>query len=151
VQAGYAGHSGAAVALTAATAKTVIAITGVANSVLRLTEFGISFDGVTAGNTPVLVELCKNTQAGAGTNTDGTPDQIRGITRTAQSDIKFNYTAEPTALTAIKAWRVHPQTGIDIKWPLGREPEQAGATGYAIRVTAAQAVNCRVFVEWEEG
>lgn len=148
--AGYGYASTADVALTAATAKTVMAVTGVANKLVRLIAFDISFDGVTAGNEGVVVELCQNTQAGAGTNTDRTPIQIRGQTRTADGDIKENYTAEPTVLTPIKTYIVHPQTGISPVFSLSKEPVQIGASGFAIRCTAPNVVNCRVSVEWEE-
>lgn len=147
---GYGYASTADIALSAATAKTVMAVTGVANKLVRLISFEVSFDGTTAGNEGVVVELCKNTQAGAGTNTDRTPIQIRGQTRTADGDIKENYTAEPTVLTPIKVYIIHPQTGIGVRFDLGREPATIGATGFAIRCTAPNAVNCRASVEWEE-
>lgn len=150
--AGYTGTTPADVALSAATAKTVISVINAANALIRITEFGVSFDGTTAGNEPVLVELCSSTEATAGTTTDGTPVQMYGPTRTVQADYKYNYTAEPTTLTALKMWLVHPQTGIVVQHPLGREVEQVTtADAVCIRCTAPNTVNARAYMCWEEG
>lgn len=149
---GYSAVTGADVSCTS-TAATKIAVIGASSVVLTLTEFGISFDGTTAGNEPVLVELCLSDQTTAGTNTDLTPVQVYGPTRTALSDAKKDYTStQPTTLTAIKEWLVHPQSGIIVKEPLGREPQQVTASdAIHIRVTAPNTVNCRAYICWEEG
>lgn len=140
------------IALTAATAKTVLSVIGVANQIIRITEFGLSFDGTSATNEPVTVELCQMTEATSGTNTDQTPVQIYGETRTVQADSKKNYTAEPTVLTPVKVWLVHPQTGIEMQFPLGREPMYTEGTtfGMCLRVTSPATVNCRGYIHWEE-
>lgn len=141
------------VALTAATAKTVLNVIAASGSVVRAVELGVSFDGVTAAAEPVTVELCKSTQATAGTSTAHTPVQSGGPTRTVQSTAARNYTAEPTVLTAVKRWLVHPQ-GLPfvLQFPLGREPEQVtSANGLCVRLTAPAAVNAQAYLEFEEG
>ena len=150
--AGYVAETTADVALTAATAKTILSVINASNGLIRLTEISVSFDGVSSTAEPVTVELCSSTEAGAGTATSHTIVQCRGATRTVQATAKRNFTAEPSALTVIRQWLVHPQTGITVQFPLGREPEQVTtADALCIRCTAPAAVNARGHIEFEEG
>lgn len=149
----YSVAATADIALSAATAKTVVSAICAANSPLRVTELGVSFDGVSGTAEPVVVELCSSTQAGAGTpGSSPTPLQVSGATRTVQGAGALNYSAEPTVLTVIKTWLIHPQTGFVIQFPLGREPQQnTTADALCIRCTAPATVNCRAYLEFEEG
>lgn len=150
---GYTVESNGDIALTAATAKTVLSVINAANSLIRITELCASFDGTTLTAEPVTVELCSSTQAGAGTSTSHTIAQCRGPTRTVQATAARNYTAEPTVLTVLKRWLVHP-AGLSfvIQFPLGREPEQVTtADALALRCTAPANVNFQGYMEFEEG
>ena len=118
--AGYTVESNGDIALVAATAKSILSVVNAANALIRIVELGVSFDGISATAEPVTVELCRSTQATAGTSTAHTILQIRGPTRTVDATARRNYTAEPTVLTVAKRWLVHPQTGIVIQFPLGR-------------------------------
>lgn len=150
--AGYVADTNGDIALTAATAKTILNVINAANGLVRATEMGVSFDGVSSTAEPVTVELCFSTQATAGTSTSHTIVQTRGPTRTVQATAARNYTAEPTALTVIRRWLVHPQTGLVVQFPLGREPEQTTtADGMCIRCTAPAGVNVQGYLEFEEG
>jgi hypothetical protein len=149
--AGYTVETTADVALTAATAKTILGIVAASGVACRLVEAGISFDGVSATAEPVTVELCRSSGAGAGTSTSQTPVQTRGATRTVQCSGARNYTAEPTTLTVLKRWLLHPQTGMMHQLPLGREPEHTGAGGLFLRCTAPANVNAQAYMEFEEG
>ena len=152
MSAGYVAETNGDVALTAATAKTILNVINAANGLIRITEMAVSFDGVSSTAEPVTVELCSSTQATAGTSTSHTIVQTRGPTRTVQATAARNYTAEPTTLTVIKRWLVHPQTGLFVQFPLGREPEQVTtADGLCIRCTAPAAVNVQAYMEFEEG
>lgn len=152
--AGYLiGTEGGAIALSAATAKTILNVINASNSLVRITEIGVFFDGVTSSAVPVLVELCRSTQATAGTSSSATIKQTRGAARTVQATGAYNYTAEPTVLTFHRQWLVPAFMGsLIVQFPLGREPEQvASANGLAVRVTAPATVNVRGYVEFEEG
>lgn len=152
MSAGYVVETTADVALAAATAKTILSVINAANSLIKLTELGVSFDGVSGTAEPVTVELCSSTQATAGTTTSQTPIQCRGPTRTVQATGARNYSVEPTVLTVIRRWLVHPQTGLVIQFPLGREPEQVvTADALCIRCTAPAIVNAQAYLEFEEG
>lgn len=150
--AGYTVESTGDIALSAATAKTILSVINAANSLIRLCEIGVSFDGTSSSAEPVTVELCSSTQATAGTSTSHTIAQVRGPTRTVQATGARNYTAEPTVLTVLKRWLVHPQTGLIIQFPLGREPEQVTtADALCLRCTAPATVNVQGYMEFEEG
>lgn len=153
MSAGYTLTSGtSAVALAAATAKTILGVVAAANVGVRLTELGVSFNGVTSTAIPVLVELCDSTGATAGTpGATPTPKQVRGLARTAQCTGGNAYSAEPTVLTVLKQWLVHPQTGMRHQLPLGREIEHVGAGALFIRCTAPAVVDVRADLEFEEG
>lgn len=156
--AGYACTSGAAFAVTSGAKTLINLIAPAAAAPPVLVEFGVSFDGVTASAVPVLVELCTSTQAGAGTpGTAGTINQVRGYPAvTAGSTVAGQYSAEPTALNAVKQWFVPAFMGLfTIQFPLGREPMLLGTAstimkGLAIRVSAPAAVNVRGYIEWDE-
>src|SRR6266404_1688769 len=93
----------AVVALAAATAKTVLSLIPPASFGLRLVEYTVSFDGVTAAAAPVLVEVVQSTQAGAGTPSGGPPTPVQYMGRTIAHGITVahGYAAEPTVLTPI--------------------------------------------------
>lgn len=150
--AGYVVETTADVSLSAATAKTILSVINASNALIRITEIGVSFDGTSATAEPVTVELMSSTQAGAGSSTSQSPVQIYGPTRTVQATGARNFASEPTALTAIKRWLIHPQTGIELQFPLGREPEQVvTADAIVIRCTAPAVVNAQGYICFEEG
>jgi len=150
--AGYIIETTGDVSLVAATAKTVLNFIAAANALFRVCEFAVSFDGISATAEPATIELCYSTQATAGTNTAFTPVQIRGATRPVPGTAARSYSAEPTTLTTWKRWLVHPQTGIEMQFPLGREPEEiVTADGVCLRVTAPATLNCQAYMEIEEG
>ncbi|GGK61136.1 hypothetical protein Sme01_02780 [Sphaerisporangium melleum] len=140
------------ISLSAATAKTILAaING--SRVIKATELSVSFDGASPTAVPVTVELCSSTQATAGTTTSHTPAQVSGATRSlTAATAARNYTVEPTVLTVLKRWLVHPQGGLlAIQFPLGREPQKT-VSGHAlsVRVTAPATVNVQGYLEFTE-
>lgn len=147
----YTVESNGDIALTAATAKTVLQAINSASGVIKSVEIGASFDGTSSTAEPVTVELTSCTQATAGTSTAHTMAQVSGATRTVQATAARNYTAEPTVVTVLKRWLVHPQTGIVLQFPLGREPQQnTGSDALGIRCTAPANVNFQGYMEITE-
>lgn len=147
----YSIVTGADVALSAATAKTVLNAIAAASRIVELTEVGIGFDGTTTTNEAVLVELCKSTQATAGTSSAVTPVQIAGPAVTAAFTAAKNYTAEPTVLTAIQEWLIEPKSGQLIEQlPLGEQIVSGVGHGLCLRVTAPNTVNCRAYLKVRE-
>lgn len=139
------------IALSAATAKTVVQAINASTGILKCVEIGVSFDGTSSTAEPVTVELTSSTQATAGTSTSHTILQVSGATRTVSATGARNYSAEPTVVTVLKRWLVHPQTGLVVQFPLGREPQQnTGSDALGIRCTAPAAVNVQAYLEFAE-
>jgi hypothetical protein len=148
----YTVESNGDIALSAATTKSVLSVVTAANAPVKIVEIGVSFDGTSSTAEPVTVELCSSTEATAGTSTSHTIAQTGGVPRTAQASGKRNFTVEPTTLTVLKRWLVHPQAGMVLQFPLGREPMQTTTSdAIVLRCTAPAAVNFQGYLEFEEG
>ena len=149
----YSATSEAEEALAAATAETVIALIGSAAVKAKIVEFGISFDSTSATAEPVRVRMVRTT-ADDGTSTGATEVQFSDPDNpTPNCAAKHSYSVEPTKATnAMSEWQVHPQSGIVIQYPLGREPglDNSASAGIAWEVTAPAVVNCSAYVVWEE-
>jgi hypothetical protein len=141
-------------AAAAGTAKTVLNVIAAANRAVKITEVGVGLIGASGSAKPVLVELCTSTQASAGTSTAVTPAATdAGDATTVQATAAKAYSAEPTALTPIRRWRVHPQAGMVVQFPLGREPRSDIAKALALRVTfesGETTTNIDAYIEFEE-
>jgi hypothetical protein len=151
-KAGYSVATAAAVALAAATAKTVLSVIAPAQFGVDLKKVRVAFDGVTASAVPVLVEIMRSTQAGAGTSgTAVTVQQVYGPTITAGFTAGSNFSAEPTALTLIDTVPLlDPNKGIySYDYPLGDTPDCAVSQAIVIRCTAPAIVNCRAIMHFE--
>lgn len=140
-------------ALAAATAETVIALIGATQVKGKLVEFGIAFDGISATAEPVRIRMVRTT-ADDGTSTAATEIQWSDPDNpTPNCAAKHSYTAEPTKATnAMAEWQCHPQAGLVIQWPLGREPglDNTTSNGIAFEVTAPAVVNASAYIVWEE-
>jgi hypothetical protein len=149
MKAGYFVGTGAEVALTAATTKSILGVKAHANSGLDLLEIAIHAlaSGSSApGFEPVLVELCYATWAtnSPGTNsTTVTPVQRYGRVLTAGFTAARTWTAEPTTLTPIGEFMVHPQTGWQQWPPFGATPDCALAEGFVLRCNSDNALSVR--------
>jgi hypothetical protein len=138
------------IALSAATPKTILQIVAPANQRLRLTGFGISFDGVTSSAEPVNVELC--VQSDAGTSTAATPvkDGDPG-SETLQGTARKNATAEPTTGNILRRYVFHPQGGgVERVFSYDEQILVPGGTRLGIRCTAAATVNAIAHMTYEE-
>ena len=120
-------------ALTAATTETVIALIGATQVKAKIVEFGVSFDSTSATAEPVLVRMVCTT-ADDGTSTAATEVQFSDPDNpTPNCAAKHSYTAEPTkAAQPMAVWEVHPQGGLVIQYPLGREPGLDNTTSNGI-------------------
>jgi len=148
MKAGYTAEVGAAVALAPATAKTVLSVIAPAQFGVDLVGFRLGFDGVTAANTPVVVEIVTWTTDGTGTG--GTVVQAYGRAITAGFTSKYNYTVEPTTPTAVDRYSLTPNGGaIVYDYPRDRTPDTAVSNLIGIRLTAAQAVNVNATMIFE--
>jgi len=134
---------GTEVALTAATAKTVLQILAPTNQRVRITSFGIFFDGSVPNAEPVVVKLVRQTSAGSGMTavTLVKTGPIAG-SETIQTQATHTATSEPTTTDILDIFEIHPQAGVEKLFPLGREIIIAGGTRLGLVVTSPAAVNC---------
>lgn len=147
---GYSCTTEGAVALSAATAKSIIGVKSgatTANHGVDLIKFRVSFDGVTASATPVLIELCAATFATNAPGTNSTSTTVRQdygrLAGTGFTTAK-NWTTEPTVLTVLEEILLTPNAGTVLyDWPLGTSPDSALGEGFVIRCTAQANVNVR--------
>lgn len=146
----YTAVANADVALAAATKEGIIGVRSGSTFGLVLVEFGISFDGTSATAEPVVVSVDEWDGSTAGTSTSVTPTQLRGQDITHGLTCARDFTGtQPTVLTTIKEYLIHPQTGIEMQFPLGREPEALESQGWLISGTAPAIVNARGYQEVE--
>lgn len=150
----YSVSTGAAVALSAATAKTALCVLAPAQFGVDLVGYEISFDGVTASNVPVLIEICTSTAATNSTpgtnNTTATVNQVSGRSITAGFTGFYNSTSEPTVLTPIDKFTLTPNGGTVIRdYQPPNTPDCAVSNGFAVRCTAPAAVNVNVTLFFE--
>ena len=127
------------ISLTAATAKTVVQVIAAANHRALLKGIEVSFKGVSATDTPVLVEWVKQTTAG--TMTSLTLDKHDpSYDETLQTTAQHTATSEPTT-TALVRWskRIHPQNSQLILFPPGFELIIPGGERRGVLVTAVEA------------
>jgi hypothetical protein len=130
--------------------RTILNVIAPAQFGVDLQKIRLAFDSTSTSAVPVLVELCQSTQAGAGTGTAGTVNQIYGRAITAGFTTTYGYTTEPTVLTPIDSYLVTPMGGTVIyDYPLGTTPDTAVSAGLAIRITSTYAMNARATMIFE--
>lgn len=140
---------------TGAGPKTILQIAAPANQRVVVSEILLSFNGVTAADPPVLIELLY--QSTAGTASALTPLKVNSSdTEAIQTTAQQTFTVEPTAGNII--WRdyIHTQTG-DREIPL-YSPKLPGwiipgGSRLGIRYTSGTVtgtVNCAITAVCEE-
>ena len=139
-------------ALAAATAETVIALIGSTVVKGRICEWGVSFDGTSSGGEPVRVRVLRLTADDGTRTTSVTEAKWDPDTPAANCIARHSYTVEPTKGDVLADYDVHPQGGIVVQYPLGREIvlDDSTSAGVAIECTAAAIVNVVGYICWEE-
>lgn len=138
----------AEVALSAATAKTVIQLVAASNRMVKVTGWGVSFDGTSATAEPAQVEVMRQTSAG--TMSALTPVKVGAFSDTLQTTAQHTATVEPTASDVLDSMEVHPQAGYEKVLPPDQYIWMAGGTRLGIKITAPAGVNCRCKIFFEE-
>lgn len=130
---------------TGTSAKTILQAVAASNQRCTIVYWSIGFAGTTATNAPVLVQLVRQSDAGttsALTPTKGDDSLAESLTTTA----RHTATVEPTTGDVVFTIYVHPQGRYESQVPrfIG------GGDRMAIRVTAANDVNCVCHMTVEE-
>ena len=152
-KAGYAIVTGSTVTLSASTAKSVLGVQAPEEFGIDLKKVWFAFNGTTASDAPVLVELCRATfeSNAPGTNSTAvTPQQLYGRTIAHGVSAARNWTSEPTQLTTVAELSLTPNGGtLMYDWPLGDTPDCAPEDGFVLRLTAGAGVGVRATMVWE--
>jgi hypothetical protein len=142
-----------AIPLVAATAKTLLEIATPATTGALIIGWWVEFDGVTASNAPVKVEVGRFS-AVATTMTNTVVPSRMGYGQNAiasQCTVKNTCTSEGAGTFSDgEIHRIPPTSGIYIQYPLGREWSLAASSWWRIRCTAAAAVNASFGIQWAE-
>lgn len=139
-------------AIASSTAETILQLVGPSTSRLRIVEFGISFDGTTAANAPVDVQLLRQTTAGTASTTAQVPVKMDPADPAPAATFNYTYTAEPTAGDVLGSWQLTPNGGLFVmQYPLGREPVMAASGRVGLKVTpGAFTLNATAYLVFEE-
>lgn len=137
---------------TAAATKSLILLNPVTNK-FALVQFGVSFNASTAA-AGIGIELVRVTTLGSPAGTTGTVVKVgHPSDQSASTTGLVQLTTEPTTYEVLQDWFVSNTAGIDIQFPLGREPMAAAAgSRLGLRYTTASGVSpdCRAYMTWEE-
>jgi hypothetical protein len=143
---------------TGTAVKTLLQIATPATCELRVSEWGISFDGSAAAQ-PIKVELI-DTNVAATVTAHSTAtvlslnDTGTVVSRMTMGASATGYTATvegtTTAARLLDYQQIAPTSPFVKQWPLGLEPEVAVSRFLRIRVTAAAAVNAIAYCVWTE-
>lgn len=138
------------VALVAGTAKTIVQVIPGTNTPVRVVEIGVSFNGITATDVPVTVDLLRQSTAGSSSALTLVADQEQN-TKTVVATALKTFTAEPTAGNVLRTWYVTPIGGLFVlQFPLGREVD-ALSSRIALRCNApTSAVSVSAYISFEE-
>lgn len=139
--------------------KTLVQVATPSTKGIAVVEWGISFDGTNASNTPIKCELIQ-TDVAATVTAFGAGDVIKvshpsdeaTLMTLSTSGSGYNASAEGT-ITATRvgdAQLVNPTTGYDMQFPLGREFVVPVSKFLRVRVTAGASVNAYPYIVWEE-
>jgi len=150
----YVAQTTAAFSYAANTTKTLVLVDAAASRGVKVTEVGVSADGVTGAALALLVEIVAVTMATSGTNTSMTPVQTRGKVVASAHSAAHSYSAEPTVVTVLSATYMTPnQATLIVQLPVDGLIESNLGEGIAIRVTnptSGTTVNVRGYLEYEE-
>ena len=138
--------------------KTMLQIATPSTRVLRVVEWGISFDG-SAAATPIRCELLQTDVAAtvtahvaAGVMPFNDPNAPASLVTLGTAATGYTATAEGSITTVrmFDAQFVAPTNQYVHQWPLDTEPQVPVSKFLRVRVTAAAAVNCYAYCVWAE-
>lgn len=138
---GYAVGVGADASLAAATTKSLLGVRAGASFGIKLKKISMGSRG--SGSTiptaiPLLIEICYCTFATnpPGTNSASeTPAQTYGRTIAHGMTAASEWSTEPTVLTVLDEYSLHPQQMMKEGLPFGEEFDADVSNGFVMRVT----------------
>ncbi len=139
-------------AVAAATVETIIQVVASASKPVRLSRWGVSFNGVTVTDQPARVELLR--LSSAGTSSAFVPLKLDPNSEASLASARTSHTAEPTAGDVLEVHYITPAGGniVEVFSPgyPDERPIVAPNGRLGIRVLAVAAVNVNAFMLFEE-
>ena len=144
---------------TGTTIKTMLQIASPATRVLRVTSWGISFDGSSAA-VPIRCELLQTdvpatvtAHVASGVQPYNDPNAPASLVTLGVNATGYTSTVEgaTTATRHADLQLIAPTNQYNFQWPLDNEFQVPTSKYLRVRVTAAVAVNCYCWVCWGEG
>src|SRR5437870_1812976 len=124
------------VACASAALKVAAQIASTTTKTCKIVGMDVSFDGTTATNTPILVEMVRETGASSTGGSAPTPVLAGGdASVTSAMTARINDTTDGSGPSVICGWLVPPTSGFSYQWPLGREITLKISDFVACRVT----------------
>lgn len=139
-------------AIAASTVETILQVVAGATKPVRLSRWGVSFNGVDVTDQPVRVELLRLTSAG--TSSAFTPLKLDPNSEAAIATARTAHTAEPVAGDVLEVHYVSPAGGNLVEVYSAGYPDErvivAPNGRLGIRVLAVDAVNVNAFLIFDE-
>ncbi|NJL70155.1 MAG: hypothetical protein HC888_00475 [Candidatus Competibacteraceae bacterium] len=126
--------------------KTVLQVIAPTNQRLIVNRVKVAFEGITANEAPIQVEIVKQSTAGAGGSSATAYKKVSTDDETLQTTALSGMTTEPTTADVYDQTLIHPQTGHTFMGPF----VVPGGTRLGVRVSATTAVDCTVAIQGEE-
>ena len=122
-----------------------------ANHKVKITEIGISGQGVSNTDAPLNVQLLRQTTSGTcSASTEVLLDADAGVT--IQTVATEDCSSEPTAGDILHRWFIHPQAGMVWVPPPGTEPIISTIARLGVRIldTPTAALDINLYMKWLE-
>lgn len=136
-------------ALAAGTAETVLQGVASGSKSIGLVRWAVSFNGVSASDGPVRVELLR--LSSAGTSAAFTPVKIDPASDTAMMTARTSHTAEPTVGDVLGTYYITPLAGLLLIQYAPEDQIRVAANGrLGVRCLAVAAVNVSASMVFSE-
>lgn len=151
----FSATSGQTACAAAGSVKVAIQLATGAGEVIRIKQWDVFFNGTTATEKPIKVELVKTTGASSGGSTY-TPLKVNGDAYAVSTSIvstRINDTTDGSSPTIQSGHLVPATSGLCVQYPLGCEPMVSASEFWEIRITiqsGGAANDYLVNVYWEE-
>ena len=137
------GTSGAVACPAASTAKVIYQLITTANIRVAIQGWGVSFQGVSSTDSPILCRLTRSTLGTTGAvGTSSINKKNPDDAETVQTTCNATWGTPPAAGTTVEEFYVHPQTGYYKFYPQGQEIMIGGSaiTYFAFEVTTGATI-----------
>lgn len=137
------------VAIVGGQSDTIIAIIPATNQGVLVHKIWLGFKGKVVTNEPITIEFIRFTSDG--TATTGTKQKVDvDSSETLQAVFKHTYTGEPTGITVLVSFTIHPQGGFIDTLPIEAPTLVHGGDFWGIRVAPDENATVLITLECEE-